>query len=242
VLTIVEALDAAQRDNGIAGSVAEIGVHRGKFFIALHLLQLGAGSSVAIDVFGDQQLNVDRSGRGDLNIFLSNVERWASRAGLVVHQGDSTRLTPETLLELAGSPVRLFSVDGGHTAETVFSDMCLAEASLSEGGVVIADDVFNGEWPDVAVGTLRYLDHGGKLAPFAIGFNKTLFASPEYCSKYRQVVQSLFERRRLVDVLTSRYNGHDVVVLRRVPRTPIELLRHIDWVRSLYRRLAHRRD
>jgi Methyltransferase domain len=240
VLTIVEALDAAQQENGVTGSVAEIGVHRGKFFIALQLLQRNAGSAVAIDVFGDQQLNIDQSGRGDLSIFLSNVDRWSSRAGLVLHQGDSTKLTPAALLGLAESRVRLFSVDGGHTAKTVLSDMRLAEASLAEGGVVIADDVFNGEWPDVAVGTLRYLDQGGQLAPFAIGFNKTLFAAPEYCSKYRGVVQALFDRRMLVDVLTSVYNSHDVVVLRRVPRTPIELLRHINWVRSLYHTLTDR--
>jgi Methyltransferase domain len=241
VLTIVAALDAAQRDNGVVGSVVEIGVHRGKFLIALQLLQRHAGASVAIDVFGDQQLNVDKSGRGDLNFFLANVDRWSSRTGLVVHQGDSTKLSADALVALAGSTVRMFSVDGGHTAKTVLSDMRLAEASLAEGGVVIADDVFNGEWPDVAVGTLRYLDQGGKLAPFAIGFNKTLFAAPEYCNKYRDVVQVLFDRRMLVDVLTSVYNGHDVVVLRRVPRTPLEILRHIGWVRSLYHRVTDRR-
>ena len=40
----------------------------------------------------------------------------------------------------------------------------LAEESLAEAGVVVADDVFNPAWPGVAVGTLRYLDGGGALS------------------------------------------------------------------------------
>ena len=69
---------------------------------------------------------------------------------------------PAKLRELAGGAIRFFSVDGGHTDEIVFSDMKLAEATLADGGIVIADDVFNEQWPGVAVGTLRYLVRRGQ--------------------------------------------------------------------------------
>jgi hypothetical protein len=59
---------------------------------------------------------------GGVHLFdKSRVDRWSSRPGLVVHQGDSTKLDAHTLLELAGSRVRLFNVDGGHTEQTVLS-------------------------------------------------------------------------------------------------------------------------
>src|SRR3954471_12919649 len=143
VLTVLSAVDFVQRSNSVSGPVAEIGVHHGKLFIALKLLQRPRECSVAIDVFGDQHLNVDQSGKGDLERFHKNLKRWASTSGLAVHTGESTKLDSHRLLELAGSPIRLFSVDGGHTEEIVASDMCLAEATLAGAGVVIADDVFN---------------------------------------------------------------------------------------------------
>ena len=177
-LPVLKVLDDAQRARNVAGAVAEIGVHHGRLFIPLHLLQRGTGKSVAIDLFGDQELNIDKSGNGNLDKFTDNVALWSTTDGLVLHQGDSTKLEPAVLTEKAGGPIRFFSVDGGHTAEIVYSDMRLAEETLAEGGIVIADDIFNQQWPGVAVGTLKYLDDGAKLAPFAIGFNKVYFTQP----------------------------------------------------------------
>ena len=174
ILLVLDVLNSAQRAKQVSGAVAEIGVHHGKLFIGLSLLQRGGEKSVAIDIFGDQELNVDGSGHGNLDKFRNNVKLWSSMDDVVIHQGDSTKLEPQKLAELAGGDIRFFSVDGGHTEEIVFSDMKLAEATLADGGVVIADDVFNEQWPGVAVGTLRYLEDGAKLAPFVIGFNKVV--------------------------------------------------------------------
>jgi hypothetical protein len=232
VLSLLEMIDAAQCTAGVTGSVAEIGVHHGKLFIGLKLLQRG-GRALAIDVFDDQELNVDGSGRGDYARFLANVERWSDLDDLVVHQGDSTLLSPRLLLDLAAAPVRMFSVDGGHTARTVTSDLRLAEATLADGGVVMADDVFNHEWPDVVTGTLTYLETG-RLAPFTIGFNKVLFSQPEHCARYRHAVAAAFARRASVAHKSSEFTGYQVEVLSRVTPTPREALRHNQVARSLY--------
>jgi hypothetical protein len=208
VLDVVRILDATQRAHSVAGAVAEIGVHHGKFFIGLHLL--GRGAALAVDVFGDQHLNVDQSGCGNRERFVRNVKRWATMEGVVIHQGDSTDLTAgDTVFRLLG-PIRLFSIDGGHTVDTVLSDLKLAEQVLAEGGVVIGDDVFNERWPDVSVATLQYLN-SSKLSPFAIGFNKVFFTQPAYAEAYRLSLANA----DLGLQFDSTYTGHDVTLLLR---------------------------
>ena len=164
-LDILRSLSEAQDIEGVDGAVAEIGVHHGKLFIGLQLLNHLGLPAVAVDVFDDQDLNVDQSGRGDLQRFELNVRRWGDWSSVVVKQDDSTHLTGRDVRELAEGPVRLFSVDGGHTEETVTADMRTAEQSIAPGGIVVADDVFNAEWPGVSVGTLRYLDGGRRAGP-----------------------------------------------------------------------------
>ncbi|MBJ7339068.1 class I SAM-dependent methyltransferase [Mycolicibacterium sp.] len=233
-LPVLKVLDAAQRSRGVDGGIAEIGVHHGRLFIALHLLQRGLGKSVAIDLFGDQDLNIDGSGHGDLGKFTDNVALWSTMDGLVLHQGDSTKLTPEVLRDKADGPIRFFSVDGGHTEEIVYSDMRLAEATLADGGIVIADDVFNQQWPGVAVGTLKYLEDGAKLVPFGIGFNKTLFTQPEYAEYYRTELESAFAGSLRIQSDSTVFAGHPVVYL--APVTPVDVLRRSETARSIYHR------
>ena len=81
-------LGKAQLEMGIAGHVAEIGVHHGRSFILLALLARAGEKAVAIDVFEQQELNVDRSGRGDLAQLRENVARFADEFALVVQVGD----------------------------------------------------------------------------------------------------------------------------------------------------------
>ncbi|MGE2725525.1 class I SAM-dependent methyltransferase [Mycolicibacterium pulveris] len=236
VLLLLDVLNSAQRAKQVTGAVAEIGVHHGKLFIGLRLLQRPGEKSVAIDIFGDQDLNVDGSGHGDLAKFVNNVNLWSSMDDVVIQQGDSTKLLPEQLCELAGGDVRFFSVDGGHTAEIVCSDMKLAEATLTDGGIVIADDVFNQQWPGVAVGTLRYLEDSGgaRLAPFLIGFNKVFFTQPEHCGRYRAEVESAVAGKLRLATGASVFAGHDVGLV--APQGPVDLLRRSATVRSLYHR------
>ena len=195
VLDVLVTLDSAQRSTGVSGAVAEIGVHHGRLFIGLQLLQGVENTSVAIDLFDQQTLNVDKSGKGNIGAFQRNVNRWSSAENLVIHQGDSTRLTSDELVSMAGDEIRLFSIDGGHTDSIVFSDMTLAESTVATGGIVIADDVFNQEWPGVSTGTFRYLTHGGRLAPFAIGFNKVFFTHPEFAPHYLKSLEDEFQHR-----------------------------------------------
>ncbi|MCP9273810.1 class I SAM-dependent methyltransferase [Mycolicibacterium arenosum] len=233
VLAIAEVLDRAQRARQVGGAVAEIGVHHGRLFIGLSLLQRPGEKSVAIDLFGDQAMNIDNSGRGDYDRFENNVKLWSSMDDVVIQQGDSTKLAPEVLRDKAGGPIRFFSVDGGHTAEIVYSDMQLAEATLVDGGVVIADDIFNQQWPGVAVGTLKYLADGAKLVPFAIGFNKVFFAQPDYSDYYRNELATAFTGSMRIQFEDTVFDGHDVTYL--APMTAVDIARKSETARSIYR-------
>lgn len=178
---------------GVHGSVGEIGVHHGKLFLVAYLATCRDERAFAIDVFGQQELNVDHSGRGDREQFLANVQRHAgSTDGLVVIAEDSLKITPERLLRDAG-PARFISVDGGHTAECAFSDLRLAESCLADGGIILLDDYFNQNWPDVSVGAARhFLSPEAKTKPFLITSNKVYFAEERYHGVYQKAARDRF--------------------------------------------------
>ena len=134
--------------------------------------------------------------------------------GVVLHQGDSTKLEPPTAVgNWSAATIRFFTVDGGHTEEIVFSDMQLAEATLAEGGIVIADDVFNQQWPGVAVGHSEVPRRRRQArARSLIGFNKVFFTQPEFCdvlprpARFRRAAASCASSRATV------FAGHDVAL------------------------------
>jgi hypothetical protein len=65
-----------QDENNVHGDVAEIGVHHGRFFILLANLRRRHERAFAIDIFGDQHLNVDKSGQGDLSKYGKFASVW----------------------------------------------------------------------------------------------------------------------------------------------------------------------
>lgn len=174
----IACLGKAQTGAGVTGSVGEIGIHHGRLFILLRLLATPAEKSFAIDLFGDQGANVDRSGLGNEAAFRRNLATHAGgEGGVAIISGDSNRLTPEDIRSAAG-PVRLMSIDGGHTAETTANDLRLADSLLVPGGIAILDDYFNPLWPDVATGAATYfLSPGARLRPFLVTPGKVFLAA-----------------------------------------------------------------
>jgi hypothetical protein len=179
-------LSELQDENKIAGAAVEIGVHHGRLFILLHL----AGSrqrDMAIDVFDDQNLNKDRSGRGNKSIFVENIKRHGGDLNKIeILQKSSLLVTPEEIISRVGKAI-LFSVDGGHTAECAFSDLRLADAALHDDGVVVLDDFFNEYWPEVCLGASEYLNSPeSRLRPFALTPGKMYLCSVERNEFYRR--------------------------------------------------------
>ena len=153
----VAALSEVQRGLYVSGGVGEIGVHHGLFFLALAHTAGKHERLFACDVFQDQHLNVDSSGHGDRSIFEQNLKTFGVDPGTAsIFQGESASLTPGKLRDWGVAPFRLLSIDGGHNAPTVLSDLLLAEAVIVRGGIVVLDDFNNDDWLGVREGYYMY--------------------------------------------------------------------------------------
>jgi hypothetical protein len=82
-----------QRQLGICGSVAEIGVHHGLFNLAITHTLSSAEQLAIVDVFEDQHKNVDKSGKGDQSIYFRNMAKYGvPREDVNVFQESSDRV------------------------------------------------------------------------------------------------------------------------------------------------------
>lgn len=187
-----------QAIHGIEGGVGEIGVHHGKFFIALALLK-EQQPAVAIDVFDLQTLNVDRSGRGNKEIFLENFKTHAGEREVHAVTGDSMQLTREKVLSTTGElpPLAMFSVDGCHTAEHTLNDLLLAERMTGSGSIIFIDDYYNPNWPGVQEGIAKYFfSQPVRYVPLCFAFSKLLLVDIAYHERF---LERLEPRIRAVD-------------------------------------------
>lgn len=212
VIDIMRAVAVVQDELRVRGSICEIGIHHGRFFLVLYLLLRRGETALAVDLFGEQAIEPDGSGAGDTEKLLTNLDRHAGdRSAVMIMRSDSTRVTPADLSRAADGRFRLFSIDGGHSAAVTCHDLGLAEATLAEGGLIIVDDYFNHGWPGVSEGVNRYFfGKKTKLQPILIGSNKILFglesSAPFYRSRLKELMSSSF-------LWENRLFDHEVIVL-----------------------------
>lgn len=164
---VVHALSQKQGALGIVGSVGEIGLHHGKFFLNLLLNKAENEEAIGIDLFDLQSRNFDKSGRGRKRMVLRNAERIGfNRTQFRLLSADSTRLAVRDFQLLNLSAFRLFSIDGGHSFETTAMDLTLARCMMREGGVIIVDDFINERWIGVADAVFRFIHTQSDVRPF----------------------------------------------------------------------------
>lgn len=209
---VVVAIGQQQQADGVRGAACEIGVHRGKLFILLHLLTGPGEHSVAWDLFERQSENVDQSGHGDKEIFMQNLRtHGADLERISVLTANSHELTPQDVMSDCKAPVRLFSIDGGHTAFTTANDIGIAAKSICKGGAIILDDFFNESWPGVAEGAIRFfVNEKHDLVPVVIAGNKFIFTDDgEAARRYQAALEELPGYRSKY----SEFLGKKVLVL-----------------------------
>ena len=143
----------------ITGNVAEIGVFHGKLFILLcHSLRSGE-RGFAIDAFDTKPEIQGLKSEEELQRFNPNNLRSNLECNGINHvlveliMADSHELTADELRsEFGDANIRIYSVDGDHSRNGVRHDLQLAAATLSEGGIILADDLFNTLCPSLTEG------------------------------------------------------------------------------------------
>ncbi len=226
-------LSEEQRKASVLGGVAEIGVHHGRLFILLYLLGAQGEPAVAIDLFSHQDLNSDHSGAGDLERFKKNLRRHADADRLVLYEGDSMKLDSQRLIDLACGPLRIISIDGGHTPEITAHDLLVSEGALAKGGVIVLDDCFNEAWPGVVDGVKRHFSSPISIVPFGVGAGKTFFCHNEFAQRYAEVLRAMDAK-----AVTHDFLGCRVICFTFRPRTLGAWIRKVDGFR-FFRRIYH---
>ena len=185
--------------NDVRGNIAEFGVHHGLFLFLLNALRHDDEVCFAIDVFDEQRLNVDGSGRGSLAAFLSHVETLmaAQRHAFKIVQRDTTSLSTSATVDLFGEKgVKLFSIDAGHTVQHTFNDLCLTQEVLVSGGIVALDDYMSPHWPGVTEGFYRFIHSANRrLKPFVYFQNKLFLTTVSehgfYLPQFRTAIDAI---------------------------------------------------
>lgn len=195
MFSVLLAIDAIQKNQDVSGGALEIGVHHGRFFIALANLCDPSSALIALDIFEDQKMNIDGSGKGDEAIFRKNIEKFCNKSNSEVKtiKADSLGLQVSAVDGMEPGAFRLISIDGGHTAAHTFNDLNLAEQLVSDGGVVFVDDILNHHWLGVMEGVMRYrMFSPGVLVPFLITAGKMMMCKASHHGTYMEFFAKQF--------------------------------------------------
>jgi hypothetical protein len=201
------ALDEAQYSAGIVGNLLEIGVHHGRSFILLALMARPGERSFAVDLFEDQDRNLDQSGRGDSSAFEWNLRLHAHGADVETIAGDSLFLD----MGARGiTSLRFAHIDGAHYVDAVVSDLMKVQQAVVPGGVVIVDDFMHSGFPGANEGCHRYLSMATPrlLVPFGVGKNKLFLTTHSHRTQW---LSALTEAARPQAERPVLLHGFDVV-------------------------------
>jgi hypothetical protein len=178
IFQVINFIDDLHTIRDIRGDIAEIGVHHGKLFFLMASILRSDERCIGVDLFDEQDKNIDGSGGGCSSIAMFNqnlVSYFPDLAEQVfMLSRDSMSITPHSARSILRTDgVRLFSVDGGHTPAHVINDMAIAQEVIVPFGVVMLDDFLGPAWPSVTEGLFAYMARSNvRLAPFLIFQNK----------------------------------------------------------------------
>ncbi|WP_037076836.1 class I SAM-dependent methyltransferase [Neorhizobium vignae] len=177
----------AQKNNGLDGGIAEIGVFYGRSYFLLKKVNNGEDKILAIDLF-----DIGRVSDGaptQYGQFLAN----GRRLGLDVDEelilrGDSTLMQADEITSKVGR-TRFFSIDGGHTLQHIAADSRLATDTLADHGIIAFDDTFNPAWPEVTVGVADFLrERKDTFSTFCMTKYKTYVCRKEFHEFYMRAI------------------------------------------------------
>ena len=173
---VLDLITKYQRDKNVYGGVCEIGVYKGKSFLAISSVTQDEEIRLAIDSFGKSNESDWMYGDGNINkeIFINNYKKLFSN-NFVLLEKNSADVEAEEIIQICNGPVRIFSIDGDHSMEGTYKDLVLAKNSICDNGVIIIDDYTNTMWPGVKEASDLFIKNNESIKPLKSYYNK-LFA------------------------------------------------------------------
>jgi len=211
---IVDVIGTILETNDVHGDIAEFGVHHGLFLLLLNSVRNDNEVCFAVDVFDNQHLNVDCSGRGSLAVFLSHVETLmaSQRRFFKIVQRDTMSFSTVEVVDLFGkNGVKFFSVDAGHTIQHACNDLTLVQEVLVPGGIVALDDYMSVHWPGVTEGFYRFMySQNRRLKPFLYFQNKLFLTTASQHGSCLQQFRTAIEATSSDEVRSGRWKEVEI--------------------------------
>lgn len=189
----IYSINEIQKQEKISGSIFEIGCHFGKTAVFLNHLIKEDEFLYVCDIFENQEDNTSTSGYNpNLNIqsFLKNILKYSNIKNLKILKCNSLSLTPERLK----NKFRIIHIDGGHSKNEVISDLKLSSQCLIDGGVIVVDDIFHKDWPEVTSGLSYFLKTEQTIEPIFIAFNKIFLCEKKHAIFYKEKIELNYKK------------------------------------------------
>lgn len=175
-------------------ALIEIGVYAGRYLALLHYAANSPFRKIlGIDTFQylpeSETVQALKSALGEHNITL-----WEANSQFISAESIKSRV--------GGNPVRFISIDGDHASDAVQNDLRLADALLTDDGVVAADDFLNPIAIGVTEGICSFFqrrDHN--LVPFAYAGNKLFLCRPAKVADFGSSTSEFVEKTAQLEAL-----------------------------------------
>ena len=196
LLQVILSMGEAQAAASCNGWLVEWGVHHGRGLAAL-ALAAGPGDFVlGLDCFDRQEFNPCGSGKGSLAATQSTLARvLGPNHAVQLHCADLRSLRAAEMTELLGTlpggslPIRIAHIDGDHTEHGAMNDLCCASATMAPPGVMLLDDVFNPDWPEVGAAFHCFLSKYSSWRAVGWAYGRALLCHDAFASCLRELLK-----------------------------------------------------
>jgi predicted O-methyltransferase YrrM len=180
-IAIWDSLLSFQKSSGKTGNFFEIGVYRGKSAALSTLHAREDETCVLLDPHISPECKQTINSIKPKNVIYAEIR--------------STDLLRSSGLPPDTGNCRWIHIDGEHTGMAVLNDMTVANLLLNEDGVVVIDDFFNPQYPQITSAVFDWINQNARqMVMFLVGNNKCYLCRPRSAQSYLTYVkQSLYE-------------------------------------------------
>ena len=202
---LLSSLVIYQNSQNLDGSIAEIGVYKGRSYYLLRMMLKGEERCIGMDIFEHGDVKTPYQEFADNGRMLGSP---VDVQDIIV--GDTMRMDPPDLKARHGA-FRFIHIDGCHEYDYVRNDAEIADGTLAPYGVICFDDFFNPQYPDVTIAVTAFLnEHKDKYAVVAITQNKLYTCLRSHADQYKQAILSAPLLQK-VSKRPTEMNGDDIL-------------------------------